>query len=290
MARRALALLLPVLVLALPLDAAVETGSTIEILVESPSDGELVKNKVHLARVQGQAQADNEGKLTFDVMLAIDVSYSTRMPSGIDVDEDGEIGFNPQQELVAPGTYPDGTVCSDPQDTILGAEIKAANLLLGALKPGKTRVGVVTFSGEVGPRDGAPRGLRPEGRLKVDDARSRDDFDAVRAVLSELILDRRAFAARNQLRCGQSELVGGRAGRSLRMRSEHAAARGAQGRALPHGRRSPPSPIGASSVQSPIPRATSEAAISAARLARKAGVVINTYALGAATRCRPRSR
>ena len=61
----------------------------------------------------------------FDVMIVLDISGSTKVASGVDVDGDGEIGINPEFELVPAGvTYPEGTVSTDPGDTILAAEVK----------------------------------------------------------------------------------------------------------------------------------------------------------------------
>ena len=78
----------------------------VEIQVDSPQPGATVENDVHLAPVRGFVRAGDDPWHAFDVMIVLDVSYSTRNPSGIDVDADGETGFNPENELVAPGTYP----------------------------------------------------------------------------------------------------------------------------------------------------------------------------------------
>ena len=83
--------------------ATEEQPAPLRIEVVSPSPGELVKNTVDLAPVRGSAQSGSGDPKDFDVFVAIDVSYSTRFPSGIDIDEDGEVGFNPERELVAPG-------------------------------------------------------------------------------------------------------------------------------------------------------------------------------------------
>jgi hypothetical protein len=253
--------------LASPLQAA---APPVEIRVESPGNGDLVRNKVHLAKVTGHAQAGTEGWAEFDVMLAIDVSYSTRMPSGIDVDEDGETGFNPQQELVAPGTYDDDVVCSDPEDNILHAEVKAARVLLSTLDPRHTRVGVITFSGEADAKTG--RRISHDQKDAWVDVALTNDLDKVRRALDQILVEgpqhATNFAA--AVRLGVHELVGiGQAVSTPRSGAKKVMLFLTDGE--------PSFPFGRASISDPE---DTEAAISAARLAHKAGITINTYALG----------
>lgn len=83
------------------------SDSPVRIRIDTPRSGAAVENRVHLAPIRGSASAEGHGPAHFDVMLAIDVSQSTRIASGVDVDGDGVVGVNPQMELVAPGTYPE---------------------------------------------------------------------------------------------------------------------------------------------------------------------------------------
>jgi len=71
----------------------------------------------------------------FDVYLLIDSSGSTGACSGADVDEDGTIGED--QAL---------NQCTDPDDSILEAEVEAARDFVSSLSPGASRVAVVEFS------------------------------------------------------------------------------------------------------------------------------------------------
>ena len=253
-----------------PSHAATESSAPVTIQIESPQPGETVRNRVDLAPVRGSAHSGSGEATDFDVIVAIDVSNSTRFPSGIDIDEDEELGFNPKAELVMPGEFPDDMVCTDPGDTILAAEIRAANLLLTALKPGKTRVGVVTFSGEVDPETG--RRVAFDQQDATVEITLTADFDAVRAVLLQ-ILDRGPSGATNYAAAIQLSVV------------ELAGLYGAKSSPRAEARKVvlfltdgiPTFPIGASNTQD---EGDIEAAINAARLARKAGVVINTYALG----------
>lgn len=244
--------------------------AAVQIRIDAPTPGELVRSKVHLAAIRGSAQSGDGDPVDFDVMVALDVSHSTRFPSGIDVDEDGEIGFNPHEELVAPGTYPDEMVCSDADDTILAAEIFAARLLLDVLQPGRTRVGLMTFSGEVDPETSGR--VRPDQQDAVLHVPLTDDFAKVSAALDR-IAERGPFGATNfaaAVRLSVRELAGLSGARSV-PRSE------AKRVLLFLTDGVPTFPFGRADRADPE---DTEAAINAARLARKAGISINTYALG----------
>src|SRR4029450_5090103 len=123
----------------------------VTVVVDSPRSGERVENKVDQAPIQGTATAKGQQPSDFDVMIVIDVSASTKKPSGVDVDNDGEVGFNPKDELLPPGTYPDDVENTDPGDSIFEAEAAAARALVKGLDPRRVRVGLITFSGQVDP-------------------------------------------------------------------------------------------------------------------------------------------
>src|SRR5512145_2983962 len=108
-----------------PVRAAGEPAAAdaVRIVIASPKPGQAFRNRVHQAPIRGSASADGERPVDFDVILVIDVSGSTKVASGADVDGDGELGFNPHFELVAPGAYPPDVVSTDPGDTILAAEV-----------------------------------------------------------------------------------------------------------------------------------------------------------------------
>ena len=242
----------------------------VAIDISSPGQGEVVRNRVHVAAIRGSARSGTDNPLDFNVMIAIDVSKSTRFPSGIDVDEDGEVGFNPQEELVAPGTYPEDMVCSDPDDSILGAEIRAARMLVDSLSAGRSRVGVLTFSGEVDLESGERRS--PDQQDAILRIPLTDDFPAVLKVLEEVLAEG-SHGATNfsaAIRLAVVELVG---------------LTGAKSEPRPKARRLlqfltdgvPTFPYGRGDT--PDAEDTEEA-VRAARLARKAGLTINSFALG----------
>jgi hypothetical protein len=96
--------------------------------------------------------------LRWDIAVAIDVSESTRAASGIDVDGDGVVGINPTLDPRLDGQYPEGLVSTDPEDSILAAELAAVRALLATLDGGAARVAIVSFSGAIDPATGKQAG------------------------------------------------------------------------------------------------------------------------------------
>ena len=210
--------------------AAAATVSTTQVAVrvDSPAPGTVMQGQLHQAEVVGSATADADQPARYDVFIVLDVSESTKAPCGVDLDGDGVIGLNPQFELG--NTYPPEVVSTDPQDTVLHAEIQAARTLLRSLDPRRVRVGVISFAGEVDPIT-----LQ---RRRIDQADAwldvplTDDYALVNRALTA-ILARGArgatnFAAAVRLVITELSGVGG-------ARSVHAAGREAR-RALPHRR------------------------------------------------------
>jgi hypothetical protein len=242
----------------------------VRILIASPKPGEALQNRVHQAPIRGNAVADGERPVDFDVMLVIDVSGSTRNASGADVDGDGEVGFNPNFELVTPGTYPPDMVSTDPGDTILAAEVAAAKALLATLAPGRIRVGIISFSGEMNSLTGQrERYDQQDAWLEVPLSA---DLDQARTALDNILLrgphGGTNFAA--GLRLAVTELAGLSGARSQPRP-------GAKQVILFLTDGLPTFPIGSGSVAD---AGDTEAALNAARLAHKAGITVNTYALG----------
>ena len=134
--------------------SALAAEERVQILIDSPAPGVRVENPVHQARIAGNATAEGDEPQNYDVMLAIDVSASTRAASGVDVDGDGVVGVNPLLELLPPTAYSSETLSSDPQDSILHSEVAAARALIERLDARRVRVGVISFAGEVDPLSG----------------------------------------------------------------------------------------------------------------------------------------
>jgi hypothetical protein len=250
--------------------ALAASSAPVSIVVDSPAPGATVAARVHQARVEGSAFAEGEHPADYDVAIVIDISGSTLQASGVDVDGDGVVGVNPAEELIPPGTYPPDVHSTDPEDTVLHAEVAAARALLGSLDPRRVRVALITFGGEVDPVTGERRSLDQQDAW-VEVALT-DDFDAIRVSLNG-VLARGAHGATNfaaGVRLGVRELAG---------------LSGALSRSREHSKKvilfltdgEPSLPIGKGGVKDP---GDVEAAVQAAQLAHEAAITINTYALG----------
>ena len=245
-------------------------AAAVRLLVDAPRSGEPVHNKVHLAPIRGSAVAEGERPASFDVMIAIDVSQSTKMASGVDVDRDGQIGVNPHLELIPPGTFPPDVLSTDPDDSILAAEVAAANALLGGLDPRRVRVGLLSFGGDVSPETGE--------RARID---QQDAWLEVPMTTDFASLQRSLVAIQARGARGATNYA---AGIRLAVR-ELAGLSGARSQPRPGAKRVvlfltdgvPTFPIGKGAVSD---KGDVEAALNAARLAHKAQITINTYALG----------
>lgn len=265
-ARRPLRFTLPLLVLGLAFGARAE----VQIEIESPRPGQRVENRVDQAPIRGRASAQGQRASDFDVMVVLDVSHSTRCASGADVDGDGEVGVDPRLELL-PGSYPEDQCNTDPDDSILHAEADAARALLASLDARRSRVGLVTFAGEVDPATRQRRSpTQQDAWLHVPLTHDfRVVLDAIDAVVARGPAGATNFAA--GIRLAVTELSGLPGARSQRRA-------GARPVILFLTDGVPSFPIGSGLVTDP---GDVEAAISAAKLAQIAGIRINTYALGA---------
>jgi hypothetical protein len=250
----------------------------IRLQIERP-DGRLVEADTHLAEVRGIAAAEGEGPRHFDVVIALDVSASTRSASGADVDGDGEVGEDPRLGLFAPGEYAPGTASTDPEDTILHAEVLAARTLLEGLDPRRVRVALVTFSGDSDPSTGErARRDQQDAWLEVP---LTDDFGRVRGALDQ-VLTRGPHGATNfaaGIRLATTELAG-LSGAVSRPRE------GAGKVVLFLTDGVPSFPVGRGDVSDP---GDLEAAVNAARVAQAGGIRIHTFALGTDALTRPKA-
>jgi len=258
---------------ALPLllaTTALAARAEVRVSIDSPRSGERVENKVDQAPIRGSASADGQRASDYDVMLVIDVSHSTRCASGVDVDGDGEVGVDPRMELL-PGSYPEDSCNTDPDDSILHAAAAASRTLLSGLDPKRTRVGLITFAGEVDPITRERRSVNQQDAwLHVPLTHDfRAVLDAVDAVVARGPAGATNFAA--GVRLAVTELSGLPGARSTKRP-------GAKPVMLFLTDGVPSFPIGSGLVTDP---GDVEAAISAAKLAQLAGIRINTYALGA---------
>ena len=112
-------------------------STELRLAIDYPSDGSVVTDEQG-AFVAGRALALLGEFRRFDVILVLDTSDSTRAASGSDVNENGVIG----EDRVF-GVFPS----TDAGDSILAAEVAAAHRVLDSFDARNTRVGLVTFAG-----------------------------------------------------------------------------------------------------------------------------------------------
>ena len=258
-----------------------EGTAEVGVQVESPAPGVVVAGNLHHARVSGTALAHGSRATRYDIVLVLDVSGSTAAASGADIDGDGIVGVNPKNEFtqhLPPGAVPD-VLSTDPQDSVLHAQVRAARALLDDLDPRRVRVGIVSFSGDVDPATGRRQSItQQDGRVEIG---LTDDYAAVEQAL-RAVLARGPHGATNFAAGIRTALV------------ELSGLAGAQSAADPTRQKVilflsdglPTFPIGKGSKSDP---GDEEAAIRAAELAARAGVTINTYGLGPSALSYPRA-
>lgn len=112
--------------------------------LRSPADGLVQTLPLAMVEVAGSTGA---GRLHYhDVAVVIDLSASTRLRSGVDVDENGIVGkSSPEIREDYWGTASPEKLCDDPGDTIAAAEIAAVRRLLKLLNAERTRVALIAF-------------------------------------------------------------------------------------------------------------------------------------------------
>jgi hypothetical protein len=145
--------------------AAQETRAWLE--VTAPRD-ERVSTTLPLIEVSGRASARR--RLRHDLVIVLDLSDSTVLSSGVDLDGDGPDGGTDPKLLRwfagQPGAGPvlvERLQEVDLDDSILMAELSAADALIQRLDPHVFRIGIVVFSDTA--RAVAPLGS-PRGRLE----------------------------------------------------------------------------------------------------------------------------
>jgi hypothetical protein len=122
-----------------------------------------------------------------NVVVLIDLSRSTLLPSGFDVDLDGEIG-EPKKKSRG-SRYSTNHYSTDPDDTIARANLLAAEMLIRDLARSEVRVGLVAFArrariyADLGP---APYALDALLRLEVDVQSNNAQTDLARGLRKAL--------------------------------------------------------------------------------------------------------
>ncbi len=151
----------------------------IELEIEHPTPGSTVSDYGCGAFVAGRAFRGG-----FDVALVLDTSGSTAEPSGADINRNGTIGT---RRGVGQNWIP-GSRSSDSGDSVLAAEVAAAERLLGDLDPRITRVSVISFSGGYEPGSSYWRRGQEDRPASITHIPLTHDFRRVRDALRALRL------------------------------------------------------------------------------------------------------
>jgi Mg-chelatase subunit ChlD len=156
----------------------------IELSVEYPPDDSVVNQSACGVFVAGRALAVQGETPHLDVVIVLDTSRSTSEPTGVDLDGDGTIG--------EPVLAREGPIFiernSDPNDSVLAAEVAAARLILRGLDPRRTRLSVVTFAGEAADAR-SPRGAHPSSEPATTAAPLTSDHARVDLALADVLAE-----------------------------------------------------------------------------------------------------
>src|SRR5262245_56701722 len=71
-------------------EPAQHSAEKVFLEVEEPAAGSVQRAPIPLVELRGRAGATAPGR--HDIAIAVDLSSSTRLPSGVDVDGDGKVG------------------------------------------------------------------------------------------------------------------------------------------------------------------------------------------------------
>ncbi len=135
-----------------------------QLRVDEPA---AAQSRVRLPLIEVKGHAGAAGGRGHDVVIVLDLSDSTLQDSGVDLDGDGPGGRTDPAFLARLAARPDvgpGLVKRlreelDFEDTVLAAELDAAEALIQRLDPRRFRVGLVVFSDDA--RVVAPVGSSP---------------------------------------------------------------------------------------------------------------------------------
>jgi hypothetical protein len=109
--------------------------------------------------------------------VVLDVSDSTKRPSGADINGNGVVGVDSRGRRIPLFGLLFNSASSDPGDSVLACEVKAAKTLLNQLDSTSTRVGLIRFSGDY---DNAT----PDAEIVAPLTR---DYDILAAKLDEIL-------------------------------------------------------------------------------------------------------
>ncbi|HVP28014.1 MAG TPA: VWA domain-containing protein [Myxococcota bacterium] len=167
----------------LPATAADIEAVHLQLAVDAPTEGEVVGDDKG-AFVTGRALALAGEMKRFDVVFVIDTSGSTAEPSGADIDGNGTVG---KHTLGGIGSI-FGTGSTDAGDSVLAAEVMSARKLLEGLDSRNTRVGLVTFAGDPPNEGGFVIGSRGHGAPAITEEPLTTDYGRIRKALDRVLV------------------------------------------------------------------------------------------------------
>ncbi len=152
-------------------------GSALRVAIEYPEAGQEVVGPDNRGFVTGTAYQAASALGSFDIYVVLDVSDSTKRPSGADINGNGVLGVDSRGRRIPLIGLLFNSASSDPGDSVLACEVKAAKTLLNQLDSGSTRVGLIRFSGDY---DNAT----PDAEIVAPLTR---DYDLLAAKLDEIL-------------------------------------------------------------------------------------------------------
>lgn len=151
--------------------AMTSTGEILSAELSAPLPGTVLSGYGDACPVTVEVVGTGSVGLTnSDLYFVLDSSGSTVQCSGFDVDQDGETGL----------PLPFSRECTDPDDSILAAEVRAVRDFVDLLNPATTRVAIIQFS--------APEGVFGGGERQRIVQSLTSDFLLVDGALDEIIL------------------------------------------------------------------------------------------------------
>ena len=167
-----------VLILAAQIAAPAAFGETgapepLGLQLDSPSPGQRVTLPTPVVEVKGRAAASD--LYSSDIVIAIDLSNSALLASGVDLDRDGTVGTTRRWAKNGGGHgRPPRRWTSDSDDIIAISELLVARILIDGLAERRNRIGVLTYTARARAR--APVGSPEAALAAVAGIRIREDW------------------------------------------------------------------------------------------------------------------
>jgi hypothetical protein len=174
---------------------------TLWLALERPTEEQRLRLSAPLVEVRGRTligEPDESGSavgiqelVSADVVLALDLSNTSLLAMGVDVDGDGKVGRDRRTVYGRPRRS-HRFWTTDPDDTIIRSELLAARVLVDRLGERRARLGVLTYTGkpraraEVGSRE---RAIEELERIRVTVDWTGTDISRALRLARDMLLD-----------------------------------------------------------------------------------------------------